>query len=166
MKSGFNRQETLRLTGLTSNQLSYLEKLDLVAPDKSGHPKHPTVRYSAEQILEIQLIKRLRAKISNQEIKQALEFLKNRNYEPSLFEIRLLSFNSKLYWIEEEGNLQEIVVELTGKAKGQIVMFTIDPIGDVVSELWEEARSSEVLDFEKRARSTALETVKEKTARH
>lgn len=163
MKSGFNRQEALRLTGLTSNQISYLEKLDLVVPEKSGHPRHPAVRYSAEQILEIQLIKRLREKISNQEIKQALEYLKTRNYDPSLFKIKLLSFNSKLYWLEQEGDLKKIVMRLTEESEDQIMMFTIEPIGDVASELWEEARSSEVLDFEKRIGSTTLEKVRKKS---
>ena len=162
MRIGFNRQEALRLTGLTSNQISYLEKLSLVVPEKNGHPRHPTVSYSAEQILEIQLVKRLREKISNQEIEQALECLRSRNYDPSLFKVKLLFFNSKLYWLEKEGDLQKIVTKLVSEAKDRIVMFTIDPIGDVVSELWEESRSSEVLDFEKRVGSTTLEKVREK----
>ena len=166
MRNGFSRQETLGLTGLTSNQLSYLDKLGLVVPHRSGHPKHPTVTYTPEQVLEIQLIKRLREKVSNQEIKEALELLKSRNYDPLLFNVRLLSFNSKLYWIENEDELQKNIVELTGKNKGQILMFTVDPIGDVVSELWNEAVKNEVLDFEKRARETPLEAVREKIAQN
>ena len=153
----------MRLTGLTSNQISYLEKLNLVVPEKNGHPRHPAVRYSAEQILEIQLIKRLREKISNQEIEQALECLRSRNYDSSLFKVKLLSFNSKLYWLEKEGDLQKIVVKLVSESKDRIAMFTIDPIGDVVSELWEEGRSNEILDFEKRVKSTTLEKMREST---
>ena len=157
MSNGFTRQETMILTGLTSNQLSYLDRTDLVTPRKEGHPRHPKITYSAEQILEIQLIKKLREKVSPKEVESALDYLKSKDYDPPLLNVRLLSFNKNLYWIKNEENLKSLIMELVEKNKGEIVMLTIEPIGDVISEIWEERRKSRVLDFEKRIKGTALE---------
>lgn len=156
MESGFTRQETLRLTGLTSNKLSYLDRTDLVKPKKIGNPKHPTVIYSWEQILEIKTISRLREKISLQEIRQVINYLKQENYDFSIFKMSLLFFNSKLYWVKDEDELRKKVIELTGKYRGQFVIHSVTPIGDIITELWEEAKKHHVLDFDKRAKAIPL----------
>nr|WP_290224086.1 MerR family transcriptional regulator [Trichocoleus desertorum] len=156
MESGFSRQETLRLTGLSSHQLSYLDRTELVIPKKFGHPKHPSVIYTWEQILEIKTVTRLREELSPQEIRVAIDSLKNQDYDSSLFKMKLLFFNSKLYWIKDEESLKSKIIELIENCQGQILMHTADPIGDVVSELWTEAKKHHVLDFDKRARALAL----------
>ncbi|MEP0868886.1 MerR family transcriptional regulator [Trichocoleus desertorum AS-A10] len=158
METGFTRQEALRLTGLTSNQISYLDRIGLVKPKKIGHPKHPTVIYTWEQLLEIKAITRLREKVSPEEMRQAIDYLRSEGYQSSLFQMGLLSFNSKLYWVKDEGELKKKVIELTTRNQGQIVMHTVDPIGDVISEVYEEAKKNYVLDFDKRAKGTPLET--------
>jgi DNA-binding transcriptional MerR regulator len=82
--SGFTRQETLALTGITSSRLSYLDRTGLVAPVKFGNAKHPQVVYSWEQVLEIKTIGRLREKLSLQEIRKVIDFLRAREHKPSL----------------------------------------------------------------------------------
>lgn len=150
METGFTRQEVLRLTGLTSNKLSYLDRTGLVIPEKFGNPKHPTVVYSFEQILQIKTIYRLREELSLQEIRQVISYLKKENYKLCLFKMHLLFFNAKLYWVKDEDDLKQKIIELTGKNRGQIVLQAVEPIGDVLAELREEAEKNRVLDFDKR----------------
>lgn len=153
MRGGFTRQETLRLTGITSNKLSYLERTGLVIPaSRTGHPKHPSVTYTFEQILQIKTIYRLREELSLQEIRKVLDYLERENYKPSLFEMGLLFFNSKLYWVKDENALHKKIIELTGKYRGQIVMQKVDPIGDVFEELRQEAEKHHVWDFNERVK--------------
>ncbi|MEP0868840.1 MerR family transcriptional regulator [Trichocoleus desertorum AS-A10] len=156
MKSGFTRQETLQLTGITSNQLSYLDRTDVVKPEKSGNLKHPKVIYSWEQVLQIKTISRLRESLSLQEIRQVIDYLKRENYNPSLFKMGLLFFNSNLYWVKDEDELKSIVIELTGKNRGQIIIHSVQEIGNVIDELRREAERNQVLDFDKRIQGTPL----------
>ena len=81
MASGFTRQETIALTSISSGRLSYLDRTGLVVPEKFGNPQHPKVVYKWQQILEIKTIERLREKLSLQETRKVLDFLKSRNHE-------------------------------------------------------------------------------------
>ena len=55
---GFTRQETLALTKTTSSRLAYLDRTEVVIPEKYGNSKKPTVIYSWNQVLEIRAINR------------------------------------------------------------------------------------------------------------
>lgn len=157
MTSGFTRQETISLTGVNSSRLSYLDSTGLVSPEKFGNPKHPKVVYSWEKILQIKIIDRLREKLSLQEIRKVLDFLKRREYTPSLFECNLVFIGKQLYLIENWEEFGLKVLEASGKNKGQIAIHEIGAIGEVISEL--QARKDEVLDFDKRAKGTPLEVL-------
>lgn len=156
MTSGFTRQETIALTGISSGRLSYLDRTQLIVPSKFGNPKHPKVVYSWKQVLEIKTIERLREKIPLQEIRKVLKFLKDHDYESSFFAHDLVLLNSQLYLIKDLREFGLTVLEVSGDNKGQVVMHEVGPIGDIMTELAKEAEKHHVLDFEKRAGISAL----------
>ena len=149
--SGFTRQETIALTGITSSRLSYLDRTGLVLPTKFGNAKHPQVVYSWEQVLEIKTIGRLREKLSLQEIRRVIDFLRAREHKPSLFAHSLVFVNSQLYLIENVKDFGLTVLEASGKNKGQVTIQEVGAVGDIISELYQEAEKHNVLDFHKRA---------------
>lgn len=151
MVSGFTRQEALALTGISSGRLSYLDRTGLVVPKKFGNPKHPKVVYTWQQVLEIKTIERLREKLSLQEIRKVLEFLKLKEHKPSFFVHSLVFVNAQLYLIEDLKDFGLIVLEASGKNQGQVAIQEVGPVGDVVAELWKEAQKHHVLDFDKRS---------------
>lgn len=159
MTNGFTRQETIAITGVKSGRLSYLDKTGLVVPEKHGNPKHPTVVYDWEKILQIKIIERLREKLSLQEIRKVIDFLKERGYNPSLFSCKLVFVDKQLYLIENWEKFGNLVLEASGANKGQIVIQEIGSIGEILLELRQEAERQHVLDFNKRAQGTPLEAV-------
>lgn len=151
MVSGFTRQETIALTGITSGRLSYLDRTALIAPQKFGNPKRPKVVYSWQQVLEIKTIERLREELSLQEIRKILSFLKQRNHEPTLFVHTLVFVNAQLYLIEDLKDFGMKVLEASGKSQGQVVIHEVGAIGNIIAELTEEAERNQVLDFDRRS---------------
>ena len=117
--------------------------------------KHPKVIYSWRQVLEIKTIERLRENLSLQEIRKVLNFLRERNYKTTLFQHSLVFVNSQLYLVEDLQNFGLTVLEASGKNKGQVVIREVGAVGDIITELWEEARKHQVLDFDKRAEVTS-----------
>jgi DNA-binding transcriptional MerR regulator len=156
MISGFTRQEALSITGITSGRLGYLDKTGLVTPEKFGNPKKPQVVYSVGQIIELKVISRLREKLSLQEIRKVVEYLKSKNYEQSLFECNLIFVDDELYLIEDWKEFGMKVLKASGRNKGQIAIHEIGKIGEVISELKREAEKHRVLDYEKRVQGTPL----------
>ena len=157
MISGFTRQEALSITGITPGRLSYLEKTGLVSPEKYGNPKKPKVVYSVGQIIDLKVISRLRERLSLQEIRKVLDYLKERNYKHSLFECNLIFVDDDLYLVEDWDWLgRTIVSKASGKNKGQIVIHEIGQIGEVISELQKEAEAHQILDYRKRVLGTPL----------
>lgn len=157
MVSGFTRQETIHLTGISSGRLSYLDRSQLVIPQKFGNPKHPKVVYTWQQVLEIKTIEVLRKRLSLQEIRKVLKFLGERNHEASFFVHNLVFVNSQLYLIEDLRDFGLTVLEASGKNKGQVVIHEVGAIGDIIAELANEAEKHHVLDFEKRVGITQVE---------
>jgi DNA-binding transcriptional MerR regulator len=157
MVSGFTRQETLALAGMKSGKLSYWDETGLVAPKKFGNPKRPKVFYTAEQVLQLKIIQRLRERLSLQETRKVIDFLKERNYKHTLFECKLVFIGEQLYLIEDWQEFGKFVLEASGKSKGQIVIHEIGSIGDVISELESEAEKNTVPDYKKRTEGTPLE---------
>lgn len=151
MISGFTRQETIALTGVSSSKLSYLDRTGLVVPEKIGNSKHPKVIYKWEKVLEIKMIERLRENLSLQETRRVLDFLRDKNYKSSFFAHHLVFVNSQLYFIEDAKDFGLTILEASGKNKGQVIIREVGMIGDIIAELWQEAERNKVLDFEKRA---------------
>ena len=156
MVNGFTRQETISLTGMKSGKLSYLDETQLVIPHKIGNFRRPKVFYSGEQVLQLKIIQRLREKLSLQEIRKVIKFLKEREYQPTLFECNLVLLGEQLYLIEDWQEFGMMILEASGSNKGQVVIHQIGKIGDVVSTLNNEAVKSTVPDYQKRIKGTPL----------
>jgi DNA-binding transcriptional MerR regulator len=150
MTSGFTRQETMALTGIDSGRLSYFDRTKLIVPLKFGNPKHPKVVYGWQQVIEIKTIQRLSEELSLQEIRKVLKFLQARDYEPAFFVHKLVFVNNQLYLIEDLRDFGLTVLEASGNGKGQVVIHEVGTIGDIITELTQEAERHHVLDFEKR----------------
>lgn len=128
------RQEALELSGISPGRLSYLDSTGLVVPKKVGNPKHPVVTYEWEQILQIKLVDRLRGKLSLQEIRKAIQFLRS-DYKPSLCDANLTYVSGELYFVENAKQFQEIVLAASEKHQGQLVIHQFGAIADVIAEL-------------------------------
>jgi DNA-binding transcriptional MerR regulator len=138
----FARQQAIELSGLSSGQLSRLDKAGIVRPQKLGSKAHPTVLYTLNQVLELRTIAALRQKLSMQELRKVIDHLREHKFEPTLFDKFLIFCNEELYWITFN-ELSEAIVKLSGKNKGQIVLKAVHPIGDVISGLEEEVKRRE-----------------------
>ncbi|MFB2938362.1 hypothetical protein ACE1B6_24205 [Aerosakkonemataceae cyanobacterium BLCC-F154] len=156
MENVFTRQQALYLTGLSSGQLSRLDNSGIVKPTKLGGENHrPTVLYSLSQIWELRTIATLRQKLSMQEIKKVVEYLRMNKFEPTLLGKYLIFCNKKLYWITAD-ELNEIVIELSGKNKGQVVLKAVDPIGESILNVQREAESRQSWESEQSTRKTPV----------
>ncbi len=152
---GFTRQETIALTDTTSNQLQYLERQELVIPQRIGKSRKPTVIYSWEQILEIRAIKHLRKKVSSQTIKKIIKFLDQSGVDESLRDKHLMVINDEVFWVQQDwSDLQQkipTIVKVAGKDNaniGQYMLLVIPIFSDIIQEVWKAAKKSELIDFE------------------
>jgi DNA-binding transcriptional MerR regulator len=96
----FTRQEALVLSGLSSGKLSYLDKKGIVTPQKLGNSVRPTCLYTWEQLLELRIIHRLRQDASLQQLRQAMEYLKNIGDTESLASKTVVALNNKIIWYQ------------------------------------------------------------------
>jgi DNA-binding transcriptional MerR regulator len=147
MENIFSRQQAIELSGLSSGQLSRLDKSGIVQPKKLGSTAHPTVLYTLNQILELRTIASLRQKLSMQEIRKVIDHLRERAFEPTLFGKFLIFCDDELYWVPFD-ELSEKIVKLSGKNKGQIVLKAVHPIGDIIAGLEEEVKQREAAERE------------------
>ncbi|NES23503.1 MAG: MerR family transcriptional regulator [Symploca sp. SIO3E6] len=152
---GFTRPETLALTETTSNRLQYLEKKELVIPQRIGKSRKPTVIYTWEQILEIRAIKHLRQEISLQAVRQIVQFLNQSGFDDSLRDKQLVVIDNEVFWIRQDW--QDFpekmpstmkVAGKSGRSIGQYVLLVLPTLTEIVNEVWEAASKSEVIDFD------------------
>jgi hypothetical protein len=133
LKKDFTRQEVLKLAGISSSNLSYMDRIELVVPRKEGNPRKPSVWYTEEQLVHVLIASRLSKDWPLQAIRIALNELKKRGYTPDLFDKRLLIINGDTLWIDAEASLDGVFAKLA-KHKGQVILYSIGPIGDVYRE--------------------------------
>lgn len=152
---GFTRQETLALTGTTSNRLQYLERSQLVIPQRIGKSRKPTVLYTWEQVLEIRAIKNLRQEISLQTVRKIINFLDKSGFDDSLTDKQLIVIDDEVLWVQQDWkDFPEKIpsaLKVAGKRSkdvGQYVLLVISPLSEIVNEVWEAAKKSSMIDFE------------------
>lgn len=139
----------MSLTGFKSGRLSYFDRTHLVKPEKIGDLKHPVVLYTWEQLLELRAIAKLRDKLSLQQVRQVVKFLRESGYENGLYNKPLLFINSVLCLETGKNELGErLVSEVSGKHSGQLVFEWIDPLGQLDKEVEDDARSNPAINFE------------------
>lgn len=148
---GFTRQETIALTKTTSSRLAYLDRVDIVKPEKYGNTKKPTVIYSWAQVLEIRSINNLRENVSLKTIKDMIQYLDKNGFEPSLRDKRLVAINGEILWLMPDwSDMPRVMTVASKKSKGvgQFVLVVLPAIDDLIKAVWETAQKSEVIDFE------------------
>lgn len=136
MNSQFARQEVIKLTGVSREQLSYLDENNLIKPQKIGHPKRPHCLYSWHQLIALCAYARLREKYSFQSLREIISCLNADAIETLLNNKRLIVIDNELIWVEN--NSDKIVsILLNKKNQGKtIISFTF-------SELMEDIRKND-----------------------
>lgn len=148
---GFTRQETIALTTSTSNRLQYLDRTELVVPQRFGNTRKPTVIYTWEQVLEIRAIKNLRQEISLQTVRKVIDFLNNIGVDDQLRDKNLVVLNDEVYWVMPDWSDFPKVMKVADKHNkgiGQYVLITIPPLCEIVNEVWQAAHNSTVINFD------------------
>jgi DNA-binding transcriptional MerR regulator len=140
MENVFSRQEVLKLTGLSSGQLSRLDKSGVVEPTKLGSESHPVVLYSLNQVLELRVIAALRTQLSMQEIRKVVSYIREHEFDKAIFGRFLIFCGDQLYWVHSGASVEETIIKLTGKNRGQLILKAVHPIGDILSDLQAEIK--------------------------
>lgn len=148
---GFTRQETLALTENTSNRLQYLERAELVVPQRYGNSKKPTVIYTWEQVLEIRAIKNLRQEVSLQTVRKIITLLNKSGFDNSLRDKKIVVLDDDVYWVMPDWSDMPGVMKVANKGDrelGQFMLIVLPPLASVLEKVWQSAQNSEVIDFE------------------
>jgi len=152
---GFTRREVIDLAGTTSNRLQYLERADLIIPERIGKTGKPTVLYTWEQLLEIRAIKNLRQEVSLQTVRKIIDFLDKSGFDDTLRDKQMLCIDEEVFWVKQgwsdfTDQMPEIlkVASRGGKGIGQYTLVVIPSLTNLVNEVWEAAQDSVVVDME------------------
>ncbi len=131
-RDAFTSKQACYLSGCTSHQLRYWDKVKLVTPtiqSSKGKPGVPKL-YSFRDIVSLRVIKTLLDNgMSIQRVRRAWGYLsKNGNLEDQLSKIRLVSDGKTIYTVEDE-------VVFDALKSGQLAFFeTIDNVTKEVRE--------------------------------
>lgn len=155
--NGFLRQEVILLTGAKSGDLSYWDSTGLVAPSKFGNPKHPTVIYSSEQILQIKLIYELKERFSLQVIRGIVEFLgrlDSQNLQLIAKQCDLVLVDSHPYLISSPEELGAFLLKMADGLS--VTVINLGKVNELLGSVVKTGESK-ILDFHKRIKGTVLE---------
>ena len=75
-----------------------------------------------------------------QEIRKVINYIREYGFDTALSGKFLIFCGEQLYWICSDESLQETIIKLTGKNRGQVILKAIHPIGDILSDLQEEIK--------------------------
>ncbi len=131
-RDAFTSKQACYLSGCTSHQLRYWDKVKLVSPtiqSSNGKPGVPKL-YSFRDIVSLRVIKTLLDNgMSIQRVRRAWRYLtKNGNLEDQLSNIRLVSDGKTIYTVEDE-------IVFDALKSGQLAFFeTIDNVTKEVRE--------------------------------
>ncbi|ELS03578.1 hypothetical protein Xen7305DRAFT_00033020 [Xenococcus sp. PCC 7305] len=167
LKDKFTRQETLELAGATSNQLQYLERLELIQPSRiTKNRKKPLVFYTWEQILEIRAVRDLRNQnVSLQTVRKIIQFLDDSKIDNNLRDKLLVAVDEDVFWVNQDwsdfGEQMTRISALVVASKknnniGQYTLIVIPALKEIVEQVWEIAQQSKVInleEFKKRAKA-------------
>ena len=131
-RDAFTSKQACYLSGCTSHQLRYWDKVKLVSPtiqSSNGKPGVPKL-YSFRDIVSLRVIKTLLDNgMSIQRVRRAWKYLtKNGNLDDQLSNIRLVSDGKTIYSVEDK-------VVFDALKSGQLAFFeTIDQVTKEVRE--------------------------------
>ena len=148
---GYTRQETANICGVNPSRLSYLDRNDLVVPQKIGNPKKPVCIYTWTQLLELKAIFKMREDISLQSIRQLVMFLETNSQTGLLSDKEIIICGDDVYWHSEE-NSERVLIQIKSKIKnfspGQYAimeLIIIPNIATLKGEIIDMVKSSEKL---------------------
>ena len=145
----WSRTEVSRLSGLSTSQLDYLNRIELIKPKRIGD-KRAIVLYSWGQLLVLRAYAKLREQCSLQALRDAVKYL-GEHPEKLLVDKRLVAFENEIFWIDDTESDVYKTVTLSGKNKGQMIMsFTLQ---DLVNEVFASGKDN-IIDFEKRFKNS------------
>ena len=131
-RDAFTSKQACYLSGCTSHQLRYWDKVGLVSPtiqSSKGKPGVPKL-YSFRDIVSLRVIKTLLDNgMSIQRVRRAWKYLtKNGNLEGELSEVKLVSDGDTIYSVEDD-------IVFDALKSGQLTFFeTIDEVTKEVRE--------------------------------
>ena len=131
-KNAFTSKQACYLSGCTSHQLRYWDKVNLVSPSiqsSDGKPGVPKF-YSFRDIVALRVIKTLLDNgMSIQRVRRAWKYLtRNGNLQDQLSEVKLVSDGETIYSIEDDKVFDAL-------KSGQLAFFeTIDEVTKEVRE--------------------------------
>ena len=148
----FARQEVLLLTGLSSKQLSYLDKLGIISPEKIGSTKKPYCNYSLMQLIMLMAYSKLREDCSLQQLKDA--FLDMQDVHPFhlFWDKRIVVTSDKVFWIESDEMVavQKVFNQLLNNEKPLTILPFSFKVRDLIEEMRQRALDNGVNFFEER----------------
>jgi DNA-binding transcriptional MerR regulator len=151
----FTRREVMELAGATSNQLQYLERRELVIPERIWNDKKkPDVYYSWEQLLEIKAIRNLRENTSLQTIRKILSFFEKYQFRKTLKDKRIVAIDDEVFWIKEDWSdfgkklIALKIADKQGKGIGQYTLLALPAFQEIVDEVWQTAERSNIINME------------------
>jgi hypothetical protein len=135
----FDRGTVEKLTGVTRRQMETMVKNGFVKPYTRTDYIRSKWLFSWEQLLEIKAIAKLRSVVSSQKLCLVKSFLQELGCNDSLCnnaEKVIVATNKKVFLID---NNQDVIIELIGKSKGQIILGTL-LVSDLINEVQSKAR--------------------------
>ena len=147
---GFSKKETEALTGLTFYRLSYLDRAEILQPDRTLLPGkiNPALTYSWAKVLELRAIASLREDASLQSIRKLIAFLDENSEDPRLSSKRVLIHGEEIHWIDPDfADLPGVMVAIL-KNPGQLMHYEFCILPDLREELINAAKKSSVVDFD------------------
>ena len=142
---GFEREQVLKLTGLSTSQLSRIIALKWVEPIKLGYSIRTKTLFSWEQLLELKAIAKLRKKISFQKmrnLKDVLLKLGHESFKDDSSKV-LIATDKTVFLIDKSDVNYPTMMELLGVNCGQYVL-AVFPISEMIKEIEETAKQNNI----------------------
>lgn len=142
---GFEREQVLKLTGLSTSQLSRIVASKWVEPIKLGYSIRTKTLFSWEQLLELKSIAKLRKKISFQKIrnlKNVLLELGHESFKDDSSKV-LIATDKTIFLIDKTDVNYPTMMELLGVNCGQYVL-AVFPISEMIKEIEETAKQNNI----------------------
>jgi hypothetical protein len=146
----FTRPEVMRLTGLTIDQIKYLGRTSVAMI--VGHRVGRGAVYDFSQLVELRAIADLRDQgLSLQKIRKARNYLLNTFGLADLRDRCFVIWNGELHLIENNAESKAaIVMAVTGKGAGQVVITGLVETNQVLLELDELSKVANLQNWKDR----------------
>jgi len=142
---GFEFNQVLKLTGLSSWQLRTVVSLNWIIPIKLSESKNGKLLFSWEQLIELKAIAKLRKKLSFQKIKGLKNVLLNLGHESFRDDSTkvLVATDRTVFLIDKTDSNYPKIIELLGVNCGQYVLGVF-PISEMIKEIEETAKQNNI----------------------